>query len=275
VFPFLTKFSARFPVDPMEYFDSIMRDILDKRERSPDIQTPDPVQAFLEMRKKIGSPEYQRLNITEHTIHGQFFQIFVAAFFGVNSTISYLFYFLATYPGVQKRLQEEIDSVILEESKGTNVDLDTSAKLPYLTACITETFRIATSFHRLERVCTKDWEFKGYKFKKGMHIFVPMSAVHHNPEVYEKPEIFNPERFLPENSKNLHPCSYLAFGMGHRACVGNKFMMETFKSLMVRVIRDFQIERRTDTVWKENPGNHFLFDLDPIYVDLVLRKKNN
>lgn len=112
---------------------------------------------------------------------------------------------------------------------------------------------------------------KGYKIKKGMEVYFPLYAIHHNPEIYPEPEVFNPDRFLPENKDKIAPCTFLSFGGGSRQCIGVRFVYEIFKIFMLNVLKEFRIEKRDDTRWKEHPGNPFAIQLDPIYLDFVKR----
>jgi cytochrome P450 len=268
VFPFIQRLVPAFPSDGLHFLESAVKSILDEREKS-ERNIPDTVNALLEMRKKLNTEEWKRMGMNIHSVYGQAFEFFIASYFGIHCTISYLSYHLATNPEVARRVQEEVDAFLKEEEK---VNYETlSKKLPYLTACFYETWRKTPGFFRLDRVCTKDWDFKGYSIKKGTIVIVPIYPIHHNPDIYPEPEKFEPERFLPGNKEQLDPCAFLQFGLGHRQCIGVKYVVEILKSFMVRVLRDFEIQRRDDTVWKEHPGNHFTLQLDPIFVDLVKR----
>lgn len=58
----------------------------------------------------------------------------------------------------------------------------------------------------------------------GTTIHIPIFDIHRDPNFWPKPNVFNPDRFLPETIKNRHPFSYLPFSAGGRNCIGNFFL---------------------------------------------------
>lgn len=79
----------------------------------------------------------------------------------------------------------------------------------------------------VDRECVKAYQMpdtstdKGYLIRPGDVLWVPIHALHHDPEYFPDPEIFDPERFSEENRTNIKPFSYVPFGSGPRICIGN------------------------------------------------------
>lgn len=83
--------------------------------------------------------------------------------------------------------------------------------------------RIYPALAVLNRTCTKSIMLPttSLYIEKGTDIVIPIYGIHHDPDIYPNPEVFDPERFSEENSIGRHPYAYLPFGEGPRICIGN------------------------------------------------------
>lgn len=67
-----------------------------------------------------------------------------------------------------------------------------------------------------------------------MQIFIPVDAIHYDSEIYSNPEVFDPERFTPEEVIKRHTCSWLPFGDGPRNCIGMRFAkLQTYVAIIL------------------------------------------
>jgi len=102
---------------------------------------------------------------------------------------------------------------------------------------------------------------QGYTIPKGMMVIVSPYAIHHNPKYYDNPDIFDPEHFTEENSKDRHPYAWIPFLAGDRNCIGMKFAMLEFKVIMAMLFQRYEfslvpgqkIERRSGVTMRPLP----------------------
>ena len=104
-----------------------------------------------------------------------------------------------------------------------------------------------------------------------MNINIPVYVIHHNPEYWPEPELFRPERFLKENADRIVPFSWLPFGGGPRACIGERFAMAEMKMAMTKLLSKFTIEADDQTRLEFRKGDQFLMSYPGIQVRLLRR----
>lgn len=139
---------------------------------------------------------------------------------------------LAKHPEAQERVRREI-----QEHLGPGGATDTLARIesmPFLNGVIQEGLRLYPPAPFLIRQTDEA--------KPGM-IFVSVYAMHRDPEFWERPDDFVPERWL--NIKST-PAAYVPFGMGPRVCVGKRFALLEAKVVLSEVLRRFRLEPGLD-----------------------------
>lgn len=76
----------------------------------------------------------------------------------------------------------------------------------------------------------------------GANIIVPIYSMNHDEKYFTDPETFIPERFLEERStEKQNPFTYIPFSAGPRNCIGQKFAMYEIKSIVSKILRNFQV----------------------------------
>jgi cytochrome P450 len=68
----------------------------------------------------------------------------------------------------------------------------------------------------VQRKTAKDLVIGGHKIKKGSYCLAQISSFHYNPEIFDEPTKFKPERFLDSNNQLLKNDALMPFSLGKR-----------------------------------------------------------
>lgn len=71
-------------------------------------------------------------------------------------------------------------------------------------------------------MCVRDYKIPetDIVIEKGTSVVVSTLGIQTDPEYFENPELYNPERFSPEKKKDFTDNCYMPFGSGPRSCLG-------------------------------------------------------
>ncbi|KZS94743.1 cytochrome P450 [Sistotremastrum niveocremeum HHB9708] len=153
---------------------------------------------------------------------------------------------MMTYPEVQKKAQDALDSVLHGERLP---EIEDRAAVPYLEALLSEIFRwkpigpLAIP-HRL----TEDDEYNGYFIPAGTQIIANLWHCLMNDHDFPEPSVFRPERFI-EGEKLQSQCfevQELAFGIGRRVCPGKYFASSALWLTISVILTLFDISKAID-----------------------------
>ncbi|XP_043477331.1 cytochrome P450 9e2-like [Leptopilina heterotoma] len=179
--------------------------------------------------------ENRKLSLEEITANVVLF--FVGGLDAVSSALSFALHEITVNPGVQEKLQQEIDNVF-ENSPGHEPTYQDIMNMPYMDAVINEVLRLYP-IGIVDRICNRKFELPPISSEKepitvspGMSITFPMFAIHRDSQYFENPEKFTPERFLNEKRVNASSATYFPFGIGPRICIGNRFALMEIKVVL-------------------------------------------
>ncbi|TFK18376.1 O-methylsterigmatocystin oxidoreductase [Coprinopsis marcescibilis] len=163
---------------------------------------------------------------------------------GANTTYcatGAIFAALLTHPEVQRKAQAAIDAVTGGDRLPIPADID---DIPYLEALVKEVTRWFTvSPLGVPHLSSEDEEFNGYFIPKGTLLMANSWAILHDPEVFQNPHEFRPERYLKDGKIDptvLDP-DLTAFGFGRRICPGRYIGKVILKFTVASVLSVFDI----------------------------------
>ncbi|XP_039307875.1 cytochrome P450 4C1-like [Solenopsis invicta] len=144
----------------------------------------------------------------------------------------------------QDRVRNEIDASMKDtEGKLTESSLQ---NLKYLEECIQESMRLYPPAPLIARVTSEKAQLstyfsESYLIPPGTVIFLSIYAVHHDPNFWPNPELFNPDRFTNKNNQK-HLYSYIPFSAGQRNCLGQNFALRKMKAVISTLIHNFYLK---------------------------------
>ncbi|XP_017780722.1 PREDICTED: cytochrome P450 4C1-like [Nicrophorus vespilloides] len=157
-----------------------------------------------------------------------------------SSGICWTLLLLGNHQDWQDKVRTEIEDIMQGEQRPfTMQDLQ---EMKCLERVIKEQLRIFPNVPVIARMLSEDLNLDGYYIPAGVSINMQIYEAHHDPENWPEPERFDPDRFLPENTKNRHPYSYVPFSAGPRNCIGQKFAQHEQKILLATILRKYRVK---------------------------------
>lgn len=160
-------------------------------------------------------------------------------------------YTLAFHQDVQQRLYEELSKIAFIEDGKYRFKYQDLTSCAYLDAVVSEDMRVEAPALFYDRVCNDDYYCEKYDFviPKGTPVFMSILGIHHNPEYWPEPLKFDPERFMPENRKNIVRGTYVTFGQGPRHCLGVRFNLTECKIALAKCLMNYKFTPMPGTKW--------------------------
>lgn len=144
-------------------------------------------------------------------------------------------------PHVMEKAQREVRSIMRERRVIAESDL---AQMEYMRAIIKETFRLHPAVPVLvPRESMEDVVIEGYKIAAQTRFFVNVWAIGRDPESWEDPNAFKPERFLGSDvDYKGKDFELIPFGAGRRGCPAISFAIAVVELALAQLLHSFHWE---------------------------------
>lgn len=147
-------------------------------------------------------------------------------------------------PTILKRAVKELDKVVGCNRLVEELDLP---QLNYIKACIKESFRLHPfAPFNVPHVSIKNTVVAGYFIPKGSHVLLSRLGLGRNPDVWEEPMRFDPDRHLGAKGTQVvltdNNLKMLSFSTGKRGCPGVILGSTISTMLLARMIQGFAWE---------------------------------
>ncbi|MDZ7805212.1 cytochrome P450 [Thiohalophilus sp.] len=181
-------------------------------------------------------------------------------------TLNWVWYFLASYPEVERKLHAEVDGADYAQIPG----FDDLEQLPYVKQVVEEALRYYPPVWLYTRRAIEDDQLGDYFVPAGTDIFITPYFLHRHPRYWPQPEKFDPERFAEENIREQHKQAYIPFSAGPRRCIGDFFATVEMQIHFGLMARKFRVQLLDDSPLELEPAVN-LRNKQPIYLQLIRR----
>jgi cytochrome P450 len=154
-------------------------------------------------------------------VRDQVVTIFMAGHETTAQALTWTWYLLSQHPAQEQRFHAELERVL----GGRVPRFEDLAELRYTRMVLEESMRLYPPAHTMSREALADDEIEGHRVAKGSVVSIVPWVLHRHRLLWERPEVFDPERFAPERASERPRFAYIPFGGGPRICIGAGFAM--------------------------------------------------
>ncbi len=235
-----------------------MREITSESiERHKATYQPDHQRDFIDCYlKKMTETEDQQSSfykdVGEGNLQRSIMDLFGAGSETTATILCFAFNYLIRYPEVQKKIQEEIISVVGDRTP----ELDDRSVMPYTDAFIHEVLRHSCIVYTTPHATTEEVNLNGYTLPKGTAVYANIWWIMHDPNHWDKPAEFNPARFLDEQGQFRKNDRCIPFLIGKRYCLGQNLAQHELFLFLTGLLQKFSFRTHL-----EDPS---MVDINPI-----------
>lgn len=236
--------------ESLQIIDDIVNRIIAERRLSA-IKTNDLLSILLHAQD-----EETGETMSDRQLRDQVFTLLLAGYETTASALTWTWYLLSQNPEIVQQIREEVESLLLNRSP-TYAD---TLNLEYTLCVFKEVLRLYPSAWVLGRKAIKADRFGDYLIPAEGTLAISPYTLHRHLGFWDQPEIFDPTRFLPEQSASRHRFAYIPFGGGPRQCIGNNLALLEAQLIISMVVSRFNLHLVDNHPIK--PSAHFVLRPD-------------
>ena len=225
------------------YFQGVAKEIIKSRRQQGLTGRKDLLHLMMIANEETTEEGVSKLSDEE--IVAQSVLFLLAGYETSSNTLSFTLYHLALNPDVQDKLRKEIIQAMESNAKKPLYEVVQSVE--YLDCVIMEAQRLYPATVQVNRECREDYDLNGIHIPAGTEILIPLYALHHDPDAWQDPEKFDPERFRGPAKDARHAFQFLPFGAGPRNCIGMRFALMEIKIALVRILTRYKFVQSSET----------------------------
>jgi len=218
----------------LAHIHGIIDRIIAERRRAP-ARIADLLTMLMEARDENGAP------MSDKQLRDEVITLLTAGHETTTLALAWTCFLIGTRPEVMERMAAE--AAFLNGRTPAYEDL---MKLRYSRMVVEETMRLYPPVWTLARTAVNNDEIGGFYVPAGSEILIFPYITQRHPKWWKDADVFQPERFAPENSAARPRYAYLPFGAGPRTCIGQNFAMTEILVVLALILQRFRFRLALD-----------------------------
>lgn len=182
--------------------------------------------------------------LDDANIRYQVITFLIAGHETTSGLLTFTLYLLMQHPEVLARARDEVDAVLPQGRAPVYEDL---ARLDVIDRVLKEALRLWPTAPGFAVAPFEDTVIGGrYRIARDRRVTVLLPALHRDPAVWQDPETFDIDRFLPEREAAIPAHAYKPFGNGQRSCIGRQFAIMEAKLALALVLQQVALQAEPD-----------------------------
>jgi cytochrome P450 len=232
IFPRLSRWQIR---GTMAFFNAAIDDLIAARRRSLAADRAGAPRDLLTLLLEAQDPETGD-GMTEAEVRANVLTFISAGQETTANALTWSLFLLSQSREWRERVTAEAE----RECSGPLEGME--ERLVETRAVIDEAMRLYPPIVAISRAAIGTDELAGQPVKPGTLVCIAPYVLHRHRRMWDRPDIFDPSRFLCEARNKIDRFAYLPFGVGPRICIGSAFALQEATLALATIMKNFRLE---------------------------------
>jgi len=218
----------------MAYFEAIMDKIIEVRRRRLETASDVPQDLLTLLLRALDPSTGRPMSIAE--VRSNILTFLSAGHETTANALAWSVFLLSQSPFWTSRVRQEADRELSGDISGL------LERLVVTRAVIEEALRLYPPIAALSRMSKRADVLGGRHIKPRALVVIAPYVLHRHRRLWDRPDVFDPSRFLEPAKASIPRFAYLPFGAGPRTCIGSSFALQEATIVLATLIQRFDME---------------------------------
>jgi cytochrome P450 len=220
----------------VRFFEEVVGELIDNR-RAALARREDVPRDLLTLLLEAADPETGQ-GLSDLEVRANIVTFIGAGHETTANALTWSLYLLSQAPGVRERVEAEVDAVAGDGP----LDPEDVGRLLFTRAVIDEAVRLYPPVPFMSRAAIREDRIGSLKIPARSVVAIVPWVLHRHRRLWDGPDAFDPDRFLPERRGAIDRFAYLPFGVGPRVCIGASFSLQEAVIVLAAIVRSARLD---------------------------------